>query len=341
MVLVTGATGILGRVIVLQLLQRGMKVRATKRPGSILSEVQASWRFYTENYAELFAKIEWVDVDFTDVNSLQAALEGVSQVYHCAAAVGFDPRDDRKIFDTNIKGTQNLLYAVESSSVEKFLFVSSISVLDEPNEKGELDEDSAYNPKLDHAAYPISKHFAEMEVWRASAEGLKVIVVVPGMIIGSGNWGQSSGSIFSTYEKKKLMFPGTGSFVDVRDVARASIELMEGNHFGERFILISQNLPYLQVGNMVRRKLGLKPAAKIPEKPLHMLVKISPFLSWLVPPLRLATPYNINAMTGINRISNNKIRETLKFNFIPVDQSIDFHVNNYIADHNSRKKINQ
>ena len=77
--------------------------------------------------------------------------------------------------------------------MKKFLFVSSIAVLDGLNENGELDESSDFNPKIDHSAYAISKHFSEMEVWRASAEGLNVIVN-PGIIIGSGNWKESSGT---------------------------------------------------------------------------------------------------------------------------------------------------
>ena len=64
--------------------------------------------------------------------------------------------------------------------MKKFLFVSSIAVLDGLNENGELDESSDFNPKIDHSAYAISKHFAEMEVWRASAEGLNTVIVNPG-----------------------------------------------------------------------------------------------------------------------------------------------------------------
>ena len=172
MILVTGATGILGRVIVLELLKRGKTVRATKRKSSNLEEVKNSFRFYTENPNEYFEKINWIDVDFDNLNSLEKTLDGVEQVYHCAAKVSFHPNDEKKMYHTNIEGTTQLLYACENSSIKKFLFVSSIAVLDGFNENGELDESSDFNPKIDHSAYAISKHFAEMEVWRASAEGL-------------------------------------------------------------------------------------------------------------------------------------------------------------------------
>ena len=129
---------------------------------------------------------------------------------------------------------------------EEIPFVSSIAVLDGLNENGELDESSDFNPKIDHSAYTISKHFSEMEVWRASAEGLNTVIVNPGLIIGSGI-GKKQRNFFKGLEKW-LYFSGGTSYVDVRDVAQISIELMEKNIFGERFILISENKKYEEIG---------------------------------------------------------------------------------------------
>ena len=138
MILVTGATGILGRVIVLELLKRGKTVRATKRKSSNLQEVRKSFQFYTETPNEYFDSIEWIEVDFEDIHSLQNALNGVEEVYHCAAKVSFHPKDEKKLYQTNIEGTKQLLFACQNSSVKKFLFVSSIAVLDGFNENGEF-----------------------------------------------------------------------------------------------------------------------------------------------------------------------------------------------------------
>ena len=140
MILVTGATGILGRVIVLELLKRGKIVRAAKRRSSNLEEVRHSFQFYTENPDDYFNKIEWMNVDFEDIHSLQNALIGVEEVYHCAATVSFHPADQTRMYHTNIEGTKNLLFACEGSGVKKFCFVSSIAVLDGVNEKDETDE---------------------------------------------------------------------------------------------------------------------------------------------------------------------------------------------------------
>ncbi|MCW3170105.1 NAD-dependent epimerase/dehydratase family protein [Chryseobacterium sp. 09-1422] len=332
MIFVTGATGILGRVIVLELLKKGEKVRAAKRPSSNISEVRHSYQFYTENSEAFFRQCEWVDVDFDDIHAVEAALKDVTEVYHCAAKVSFHPKDEKEMNHTNIKGTENLLFACEGSGVQKFMHVSSIAVLDSFNDQRELDEDSDFNPKIEHSAYAISKYLSEMEVWRASAEGLNTIIINPGMIIGTGNWGKSSGDIFPTFEKNAFTFSGGSNYVDVRDVAKIAIDLMERNKFGERFILISENKKYTEIGNQIRRKLGLKDASILSNGILNTGRWLNIFFGWLIPQLKMATKTNIEAVTSSSVISNKKVKEVLNFEFIPVQESVDFHLNNYIND---------
>jgi nucleoside-diphosphate-sugar epimerase len=332
MILVTGATGILGRVIVLELLKRGKTVRATKRKSSNLQEVRKSFQFYTENSNEYFDSIEWIEVDFEDIHSLQNALNGVEEVYHCAAKVSFHPKDEKKMYQTNIEGTKQLLFACQNSSVEKFLFVSSIAVLDGLNENGELDESSDFNPKIDHSAYAISKHFSEMEVWRASAEGLNTVIVNPGIIIGSGNWKESSGTLFKELGENAYTFSGGTSYVDVRDVAQISIELMGKNIFGERFILISENKKYQDVANFIKQKLGKQAVKLVPKGLLKTGVFLNSILGWLISPLKMANKVNVQSVTEFNKISNKKIKEKLNYEFIPLEESLAFHVENYKKD---------
>ncbi len=328
MILVTGATGILGRVIVLQLLKKGRKVRATKRPESNLDEVKHSFRFYTDTPEEYFNTIDWVDIDFDDIDSISTALHGVEEVYHCAGKVSFNPSEKKEIYHTNISGTKNLLYACEDFQIKKFLFISSIAVLDGLNEQGYLDEESDFNPKIAHSAYAKSKHFAEMEVWRASAEGLNTIILNPGVIIGSGNWGRSSALLFKT---SKYTFSGGTAFVDVRDVAQIAVQLMDENAFGERFVIVSENKSYEEVGNQIRQRLGLGKTKILSDKLLNAARFLNVF-GFIFPRLKLMNKANINAVTSNINITNQKIRRRLNFDFIPVKESIDFHLENYLAD---------
>ena len=333
MILVTGATGILGRVIVLELLKQGKKVRATKRKSSNINDVKHSFQFYTENPEEFFNKIEWIDVDFDDIDSLKTALINVEEVYHCAAKVSFHPDDRKEMYHSNIVGTRNLLFACENSSVKKFCFVSSVAVLDGIDENGKVTEDSNFNPKLHHSKYAKSKHFSEMEVWRASAEGLKTVIINPGVIIGSGNWQSSSGEIFGTFEKFPYAMSGSSNYVDVRDVANIAIALMERNIFGERFLIISENKKLVEVANLIRQKLGKSQAKVLPKWILNVGYVLNLLLGWLIPPLRLLNRINIQAVTSHHLLSNNKIKDRLDYQFIPITESIDFHLKNYLKDH--------
>ena len=338
MVFVTGATGILGRVIVLELLKKGKSVRAAKRSESNIDEVKQSFQFYTENPDSFFDRIEWVDIDFNDIHFLESALQNVDEVYHCAAKVSFRPQDEKEMYRTNIEGTKQLLYACEKSGVRKFLHVSSIAVLDSFNEKGELDEESDFNPKIEHSAYAISKHLSEMEVWRASAEGLNTIIINPGMIIGSGNWGNSSGDIFPTFENNNFTLSGGANYVDVRDVAKIAIELMEKEVFGQRFILISENKRYAEIGKQIRSKLNLKALKILPKSILNIGRVFNILFGWLIPALKIVNKTNIESITTSTTISNQKIKEEIDFQFIPVSESIDFHLNNYINDKKLKNK---
>ncbi|NAW50247.1 NAD-dependent epimerase/dehydratase family protein [Elizabethkingia argentiflava] len=336
MILVTGATGILGRMIVLELLKRGFDVKATKRPSSDIEEVKHSYDAYTDRTEEFFNKIQWVDVDFDDVYGLEYILKEVTEVYHCAAMVSFNPKSRKALFHTNVEGTKNLLYACESSKVKKFCFISSIAVLDGFNENGEQDEDSDFKPVLDHSIYAESKHFSEMEVWRAFFEGLNTVIVNPGVIIGSGNWQRSSGQLFRTLERVPYTFSGSSAYVDVRDVANIAVDLMKNNIFGERFLAVAENCTFREVATQVRSRLGLSVPKVIPDRLLQCMGIFS-ILGFLFPALKLLNKVNIQALVSSSKISNKKIKDRLGYQFIPVKESINFHMDNYIKDKNLKR----
>lgn len=328
MILITGATGILGRVIALDLLKKGKKVRATKRKSSNLEDVRISYKYYTDKPDFYFDQIEWVNVDFDDIDSLENALEGVDEVYHCAAKVSFNPKAEKELYRNNSEATEKLLFAIDPLKVKKFLFVSSIAVLDGLNDAGEMDENSDYNEKLDHSNYAISKYLSEMEVWRASAEGLNTVIINPGLIIGSGNWNHSSGKLFKEMSNG-FTFPGSTAYVDVRDVAKIAIELMERSIFGQRLILTSENVKYKHIADKVRIYFGKKPATIISNSILDLLPFFSSILGWFIPILKLGNRTNVETIKSDSKITNKKIRETLNYTFIPIDESVDFHLKNY------------
>lgn len=335
MILVTGATGILGRVIVLELLKRGKTVLAAKRAGSDLDEVKYSFQFYTDSPDDYFDKISWIDIDFEDSDSLNSALKNVTEIYHCAAKVSFNPADNAEMLHSNIELTKQLLYACEDAGIQKFLFVSSIAVLDNVNDDGYLDENSNFDPKENHSDYALSKHFAEMEVWRASAEGLNTIIINPGVIIGSGNWINSSGKLFDQLISNQFSFKGGTAYVDVRDVARIAIDLMEKSTFGERYIAVAESKSYEAAANYLRLKLNKTKVKILPDWILTVGIVLNFFLGWLIKPLKMVNRVNVKSVSYQSKITNQKIKNELDFQFISVNESFDFHLKNYLKDHPS------
>ena len=107
MILVTGGTGLLGSRLLFDLTSRGERVRAIKRETSNLDAVRRIFSYYSDQPAELLFRIEWVDADIMDIDSLLEAMDNVNFVYHAAGFVSFDPVDREIMMKTNVDGTRN------------------------------------------------------------------------------------------------------------------------------------------------------------------------------------------------------------------------------------------
>ena len=208
MILVTGGTGLVGAHLLLQLVANETTVRALFRLEA--SKEKTYNLFKLVNKEEEFSKIEWVCGDILDIPSLEIAFQGINLVYHCAGFISFDPNKENQLRQTNIQGTANIVNFCIDKKVQKLCHVSSIAALGDllPNEKV-ITEKSEWNPEKPHSDYAISKYGAEMEIWRGYQEGLKVVIVNPGIILGIGFWNQSSGLLFKIV-KNKLLFYTSG-----------------------------------------------------------------------------------------------------------------------------------
>jgi nucleoside-diphosphate-sugar epimerase len=323
MILVTGATGLVGSHLVLNLLQKGKEVKALKRSSSDISKTLKVFSYYAENAQELFDKITWVDVNLMDVDDVMESTAGAREIYHCAAMVSFAPRDKKKLLKYNSGITANLVNAALTNNISKFCFVSSVSVLDRSSE-GSTSEKDFWKDDPSVSSYGISKYLSEMEVWRGVEEGVNATIVNPSLILGPGDWSSSSSVLFNTAAKGMPFYSsGTNGFVDVRDVANIMIELMEKNIFGKRFLLNSENWPF--------KKFFTNAALALDAKPPHinMPQSLSNFywrFEWLrsllfggQPKVTKETAQSAYALTEYN---SDKVREELGYSFIPVEKSI-------------------
>jgi dihydroflavonol-4-reductase len=324
MILVTGGTGLVGTHLLLELAKKHKKIRATHRPTSNLQSVLETFGLYVDDPARYYAKIEWTEADITDFESLLEALEGVDQVYHTAAFVSFDPRNRHEMFRINVEGTANLVNACLESKVKKLCYVSSTAALGNAPVGEKVTEELSWSYSKNRSAYSISKYHAELEIWRGMAEGLQAVIVNPSIIIGPGDWKRSSSYLFSAVWKgMKFYTKGITGYVDVRDVIHAMITLMDGEFSGERFTLSAENLSYQKLLDMIAISLD-KPPPRIHATPF--LISIAWRISWLASQFngqpRSITRETVKSSQRITLFSNEKIRQAIGMEFIPITQSV-------------------
>ncbi|MEY2692769.1 MAG: GDP-L-fucose synthase [Bacteroidota bacterium] len=247
MILVTGATGLVGAHLLLHLLEKKQTVRAMYRNAASIAKTKVL--FEKQHKLSLFEQIEWVQADITNLPQLEIAFQEINQVYHCAGSISFDPSDEEKLRKINIEGTANVVNLCLAHAVQKLCFVSSIATIGvSPLPTLPCDETHEWNPELPHTDYAISKYGAEMEVWRGYQEGLPVVIVNPGVIIGPYFWESGSGELFAKVAQKFPFYSsGSTGFIGVSDVVQPMVQLMESTVSGERYILVSENKTYATV----------------------------------------------------------------------------------------------
>lgn len=312
MILVTGAGGLVGSHLVSQLAAAGKEVRALYR-----SSIPAS---------EVSGKINWVKGDILDPISLEEALQGITEVYHCAAMVSFHPQKKELLHRINIEGTANVVNACINAGIRKLLFVSSVAALGRIREDKPIDETMNWSEETSNSEYGKTKYLAEMEVWRGIGEGLDAVIVNPVIILGAGDWEKGSSKIFkSAYDEFPWYTEGTGGFVDVADVVRAMIQLMESPASAERFILCGHNLSYREVFTAIAKEFGKKPPRRKVTDVLAAIVwrwaAVKSFFTGKEPLLTRETSHTARAKVVF---SNSKLPDRLPgFVYTPFTTSIE------------------
>ena len=266
MIFVTGGTGLLGAYLLLELTRTGNNVRALRREGSSLRVVENIFRYNDSRAEELLKQIEWVNGDVCDIYSLEDALEGIEYVYHCAAMVSFDPKDREKMMRVNIEGTANVVNASLVKGVKKLCHVSSIAALGRAEQQNMVTEETTWKSSKQNSNYAISKYGGEREVWRGTEEGLNAVIVNPSIIIGMGDPDKGSSKLIATVDGISMFYSnGINGFVDVRDVARAMVVLMESPIMNERFIVNGANYSYRRLFELIAQNLNKsKPRFALP-----------------------------------------------------------------------------
>jgi dihydroflavonol-4-reductase len=311
MVLVTGGAGLLGKELITQLLAEGKKVRAIYNKTALAVPGDAD--------------IEQVQCNILDVVGLEEAMNGIDEVYHCAAIVTFNPKRKQEMFKINIEGTANIVNAALDAGVKKLLHVSSVAALGRLRHGETINETMNWTEETSNSSYGQSKYLAELEVWRGIGEGLNAVMVNPVIILGAGNWNEGSSKIFKTvYDEFPWYSEGITGFVDVKDVAKAMIALMQADITAQRFILSAENRSFRDVFNLIAKAFGKKPPYKKVTPLIAKIVwRLEAFKSMFTGNDPLVTKETAaTALVAVN-FDNSKLKHFLPgFNYKTIEETI-------------------
>ena len=317
MILVTGGTGQIGSRLLLNLTKnKAYKVRAIYRNTQSLEKIRQLFVKHSDSGAAQFDTIEWIQADLSNIPALEKAFEGVTFVFHCAGLISFQPQDFDKLIEVNVQGTANIVNLSIDFGVKKLCYVSSVATLSTlPHTP--IDEENDWNNEDNNTDYAISKHGAEMEVWRGSQEGLPVVIVNPSVVLGGDFTDRGSGLLYKKVANGLRYYPaGATGFVGVDDVVRAMVQLQFSEIEGERFVLNAENLTYKAVLERIATQLGVKaPTKRVSHQMLRFLARLDGVLSFLHLKKRTLTLASADALGTVTTYNGEKIKKYIDFNY--------------------------
>ena len=321
MIFVTGGTGLLGAQLLFDLATRNLEVVALHRPSTDFSFYN---RLFQSN-PSLKEKIHWVEGDLNSIDSVSQLIPVNADVYHCAGLVSFDPRDRELLYQVNIEGTANLVNVCLEKPIRKLVHVSSVGALGRNNAEGLLiNENSHWQTSKENSDYSISKYGAEREVWRGIAEGLNAVIVNPSIIIGAGNWNTGSSKLIKqVWDGLKYYTNGVSGFVDVKDVTKIMMQLMQSEISAERFLLSSENISYKKLFEMIATALGKKPPANYAAPWMgEAMWRLESIGNTFFHHKPLITKYTAITAHKVYNYDAAKIMEAMNYRFTPIEETI-------------------
>lgn len=325
MVLVTGASGFLGQHLVRYLSARGITTRALYNrhaPTSELKDLQ---------------NIEWVQCDLLDIIGVEEVMQGITDIYHCAAIVSFNPKKRDKILHFNPESTANIVNQALQQGIRKMVYVSSVAALGRSGDvQKEITEEEEWGESKYNSVYGISKYLAEMEVWRGIGEGLNAVIVNPGIILGAGTGHDLSARLMKiAYREFPFYSAGLTSFVDAEDVVKVMTLLMDNDIESERFIVSGGNYFYKEIFTLMANALNKQPPRYAANSFMTGIGwRLSLFLSAISGKKTIITKETaLNAHTRSYYNNSKLLKAFPTFSYTPIGQSIDRMARSFIKSY--------
>jgi len=328
MILVTGATGLVGSHLLLKLIEQDRVLVALYRSESKKNSTLDFLKERTKSAK--VAEIIWRKGDVCNQPSLAVAFEGITHLYHCAAFISFAHYKQETLMEVNQQGTTNLVNLAIKHQLKKIAYISSIAALGSDTTSDSIDESTPWNADQDHTPYAYSKFGAELEVWRATQEGVPAVIVNPGVILGTGVEGNPLELLCNQIDNRLLFYPkGATGYVTVEDVVQVLTNLMDSETKNERFILVAENWSYEQMLRriaLIRKK--RPPKIGLRKSWLQIAWGFEGILS-LFGKRRFMTQALISSLCDVKHIQGNRIIQESSFKYSGIEA--------YLIEHATKK----
>jgi dihydroflavonol-4-reductase len=304
MILVTGAAGHLGNVLVRELVNRGKQVRALILPGED-----------TQSLSDM--NIEIIEGNILDYPSVIRAMENIEEVYHLAGLVSISPGNEALLHKVNVEGTCNMLNAAKECGVKRFVYTSSIHALARPPKGVVIDENQPFDANNPAGMYDATKAEASLHVLEAARQGLHAVIVCPTGVIGPYDFRRSElGEMMLTWMKKStsVIVEGEFDFVDVRDVANGHILACEKGTAGQTYILGGTHIKVRSLVEMVKQIANAySPIIVLPTKLAHGVARIAEWFYKITHTRPRLTRYSLETLLSNSDISSQKAQRELGY----------------------------
>ncbi len=276
---VTGGTGLIGRSVVRQLIERGYEVTALAR--SALS---------AESLRELGAKVAFGDV--TNAGTLRQAMRGSDVVLHIAGVYDYTPQGVAQCEAVNVEGTRNVLELAFELEIPRIVYTSTLAVFGDTH--GELPDETYYAEGPFLSEYDRTKWLAHYQVAEALiAQGAPIIIVMPGAVYGPGDTSWLAEMMRLFHRGLLPILPGpetvlTYAYVD--DIAEGHILAAEKGRVGECYILAGPAVPLGEMVDFWAQLTGKRPP--LAAVPARLVKGLAPVASRLQPALSLPQTFS-------------------------------------------------
>lgn len=308
---ITGATGFIGGRVAHQLVQAGHEVFALVRSPNKAGDL-----------AKAGIKLHAGDV--TDKESMRAGMAGVDGVFHIAGWYKLGVRDKSPGKKINVDGTRNVLELMGELNIPKGVYTSTLAINSDTG--GKLVDESYHFDGQHLSEYDKTKAAAHKVADEFIAQGLPLVIVMPGLVYGPGDTSLAH-DVFQDYLQRKLpMLPQQQAmcWAHVDDAAHAHILAMEKAKPGETYIIAGPPHTLIEAINAAEKITGVPaPKLHVPPAMMKVMAGMMGLIENVIPlPENYSGEY-LRSSSGVTYIGDNsKARRELGYNPRPLESGL-------------------